>query len=394
MSTHELKRRRGTTEEHKHFRGAVGELTVDTDKNTVVVHDGCTYGGHPLVTQRDLFEFLGKEYFINIEDLSDDLKAKLDVTLDINYIEQTYRKIKDKIDNDDLDLILSERINKILKLEEEFKLFLECIKSSELSIGDKQYGASIIGFCTLNNRFSNNVLTVQDAIDELSLRLYYEEYITSKLNKLISEYSTSLKNFSTRIEENNRKFLIYGEELTLFKNNHFNPLKEQVEINTSEISNIKNNVYSKLEVDNKIAETINTSEGVLNTIVELTKYFENETNLENIIEIYFYQLSLDLGNLQQTVASVNSQVNALQSTVLKNTSIYGSGIFNSNEGYIINHNLNTTEYNISITPTSNPNGKLGEIWVEKTANNCVVYCSGSTTTTTFDYLITVGVRYQ
>ena len=39
--------RRGTTAEHAAFTGAVGEVTVDTNKDTVVVHDGSTAGGHP-----------------------------------------------------------------------------------------------------------------------------------------------------------------------------------------------------------------------------------------------------------------------------------------------------------------------------------------------------------
>lgn len=40
--------RRGTTAQHSSFTGAVGELTVDTDKEVVVVHDGATAGGFPL----------------------------------------------------------------------------------------------------------------------------------------------------------------------------------------------------------------------------------------------------------------------------------------------------------------------------------------------------------
>lgn len=40
--------RRGTTAEHATFVGAVGEITVDTDKDVVVVHDGSTAGGYPL----------------------------------------------------------------------------------------------------------------------------------------------------------------------------------------------------------------------------------------------------------------------------------------------------------------------------------------------------------
>ena len=42
--------RRGTTAQTNSFTGAVGEVTVDTDKDTVVVHDGSTAGGHALPT--------------------------------------------------------------------------------------------------------------------------------------------------------------------------------------------------------------------------------------------------------------------------------------------------------------------------------------------------------
>lgn len=43
--------RRGTTSEHATFTGAVGEVTVDTTKDTAVVHDGSTAGGHPLLKE-------------------------------------------------------------------------------------------------------------------------------------------------------------------------------------------------------------------------------------------------------------------------------------------------------------------------------------------------------
>lgn len=43
----ELKLRRGTTAEHAGFTGAIGEVTVDTTKDVVVVHDGLTAGGFP-----------------------------------------------------------------------------------------------------------------------------------------------------------------------------------------------------------------------------------------------------------------------------------------------------------------------------------------------------------
>lgn len=40
--------RGGTTAQHATFTGAAREITVDTDKHTVVVHDGATAGGFPL----------------------------------------------------------------------------------------------------------------------------------------------------------------------------------------------------------------------------------------------------------------------------------------------------------------------------------------------------------
>jgi hypothetical protein len=43
-----FQRRRGTTAQHASFTGLLAELTVDTDKKTVVVHDGTTAGGVPL----------------------------------------------------------------------------------------------------------------------------------------------------------------------------------------------------------------------------------------------------------------------------------------------------------------------------------------------------------
>lgn len=48
-----FQRRRGTTAQHASFTGLLAELTVDTDKDTVVVHDGSTAGGFPLSKQRN-----------------------------------------------------------------------------------------------------------------------------------------------------------------------------------------------------------------------------------------------------------------------------------------------------------------------------------------------------
>ena len=43
--------RRGTTAEINAFTGAVGEVTVDTEKDVLVVHDGVTVGGFPVAAR-------------------------------------------------------------------------------------------------------------------------------------------------------------------------------------------------------------------------------------------------------------------------------------------------------------------------------------------------------
>ena len=49
-----LQLRGGTTAEHSTFTGALREVTVDTDKDTLVVHDGSTAGGFPLAKYSDV----------------------------------------------------------------------------------------------------------------------------------------------------------------------------------------------------------------------------------------------------------------------------------------------------------------------------------------------------
>ena len=43
--------RRGTTGAHSGFTGAVGEVTVDTEKKVVCIHDATTAGGFPLLKE-------------------------------------------------------------------------------------------------------------------------------------------------------------------------------------------------------------------------------------------------------------------------------------------------------------------------------------------------------
>jgi len=53
--TKQVQFRKGTTAEHFTFTGALAEITVDTDKNVAVVHDGVTPGGFELTKSRWTF---------------------------------------------------------------------------------------------------------------------------------------------------------------------------------------------------------------------------------------------------------------------------------------------------------------------------------------------------
>ena len=48
MASYAIQRRRGTATEHGSFTGLAGELTVNTTRNSVHVHDGSQAGGHEL----------------------------------------------------------------------------------------------------------------------------------------------------------------------------------------------------------------------------------------------------------------------------------------------------------------------------------------------------------
>jgi hypothetical protein len=56
MPAFALQLRRGTTSEHSTFTGLVGEVTIDTTKDTIVVHDGTTVGGIPLAKESAISE--------------------------------------------------------------------------------------------------------------------------------------------------------------------------------------------------------------------------------------------------------------------------------------------------------------------------------------------------
>lgn len=89
----QVQMRGGTTEEHALFTGGFKEVTVDTTKKTLVVHDGVTLGGTPLATEQNLTNFQNtindrlKEFENSVgkSHNHDDLYSKLDHNHDERY---------------------------------------------------------------------------------------------------------------------------------------------------------------------------------------------------------------------------------------------------------------------------------------------------------------------
>jgi len=86
--------RRGTTSQHSSFTGVVGEITVDTDKDTVVVHDGSTAGGHPLVKQLSDLSITANATEINT---LDGVPATLTAT-ELGYVDGVTSAIQTQLD--------------------------------------------------------------------------------------------------------------------------------------------------------------------------------------------------------------------------------------------------------------------------------------------------------
>lgn len=66
----QLQIRGGTTAQHSTFTGALREITVDTDKDTLVVHDGSTVGGFPLARESVVNALLGTKVNKNADIVS------------------------------------------------------------------------------------------------------------------------------------------------------------------------------------------------------------------------------------------------------------------------------------------------------------------------------------
>jgi hypothetical protein len=132
----EVKRRRGTTVEHSTFTGAVAELTVDLTKDTVVVHDGATQGGFPLL----------REDFDNVPTTAPFTHITLDTAIfDTTYTEtgsETQGTLYWNSDEETLSLVTN---GQTIELGQKVEVNVKNQTGSQINKGEVVYSSGTVG---------------------------------------------------------------------------------------------------------------------------------------------------------------------------------------------------------------------------------------------------------
>ena len=118
----QLQLRKGTTAQHSTFTGALAEVTVDITKKTVVVHDGVTVGGFPLVRSSELdSRIAGKvdksTYTRSNLDRADKILANQNIANMLYDNNGNLVKIRYKTDTDTDYEVLSYTINRLTSID-------------------------------------------------------------------------------------------------------------------------------------------------------------------------------------------------------------------------------------------------------------------------------------
>jgi hypothetical protein len=200
---------------------------------------------------------------------------------------------------------------------------------------------------TLLTKYKNKILTaeiinkVQDALS--NLENFYKNDVENVINESKTEalaaIDVKLQNINTYLDSTTAGALrtdlgVLGDLLT--------------EAKSSLVSAIN-------EIYNKIPEA----------------YVHPTTHAASMITL------ADAGNII-TATNVESALQEIMNKV--NTKQLFTGNFNGTTGAVFSHTKGDLNYHVNVTPTENPNGYLGEIWIEYSALNFKVCCSGSAIT--------------
>lgn len=206
-----VQRRRGTTLEHEVFVGENGEITIDTDKKTVVVHDGSTAGGFPLArenrNQRILDPFKqgkhqGLVFAYEVGAILSDINLievpKNTLLLDdnsINYIEVSLSGIVSSnitgFSKNNIPLYKVATLNSVISSTQDYRCFI--------NTHPEKHDASIINQ-NESNRFVTDI--EKNKWSQKCFSLYVDDILEvgTKFISVISPYNLQIKNINLSVD--------------------------------------------------------------------------------------------------------------------------------------------------------------------------------------------------
>ena len=118
---------------------------------------------------------------------------------------------------------------------------------------------------------------------------------------------------------------------------------------------------------NSMLSKFQNAQNALNDATELFDLANSENDLDTINSLFE-----DSENLEDLITNLEVSMMLSGEDDNKNAIVTGTGFFNGTNGTIIEHEFENTSFSVSVIPTANPNGTVGDIWCVKTNKTVTV----------------------
>lgn len=215
-----------------------------------------------------------------------------------------------------------------------------------------------------------------------------KDNFTSMVNQKVLEVNNTVDSGKVSIQSTKDSALISIEQkkeniITYMDSTTAGSIRNDIGIVGDLTTSLKGNLVVAInELNEKSPNNASTStRGIVQLNDTLNSPNVGEAATANAVK----QTNDKIGSLNSLNKPAENIVEALNN--IKGYTLKGTANFNSTLGTVISHSIGHLNYIVlPPTPTQNPNGYLGEVWVEKAMNSFVVKCSG-TATTAFNYIV-------
>ena len=294
----QLQLRKGNTTQHSAFTGAIAEITVDTTKKTVVVHDGATAGGFPLALKTDVSNVNSNVSTLTTSNIAEGGNLYYtDSRVYSNVVQLGYST------NDNVALKANIVDLNTSNVTEGTNLYFtnNRVYSNVVQLGYIT-ASSLSGYAT------NSQLNVYATVANVNLKANLADLTTTNVTELTNLYYTNSRVYSnvtqlgyatTGYVDGAVANLVNSAPATL------DTLRELAEA-------LGNDASFATTVTNSLASKANTSSLTTSNVVELTNlYYTNARVYANVIELGYITSSSLTGyatNSQLQVYATNSQL--------------------------------------------------------------------------------------